>query len=98
VVCDLDHAVPVDAHGPTDVANLAPVCATGNHHKETDGWKCDQTADGTRTWTHHRTGLTTRTRPGTWRTGPDPPPVTARTPPPPHPAPRPTPTWRPVTG
>jgi hypothetical protein len=71
MVCDLDHAVPVDAHGPTDVANLAPVCATGNHRKDTDGWTATQTADGTRTWTHHRTGITTRTRPGTWRTGPD---------------------------
>jgi hypothetical protein len=71
VVCDLDHAVPVDADGPTDVANLAPVCATDNHRKETDGWTATQTADGTRTWHHHRTGITTRPRPGTWRTGPD---------------------------
>jgi hypothetical protein len=71
VVCDLDHAVPVDDDGPTDVANLAPVCATGNHRKETDGWTATQQADGTRTWTHHRTGISTTTRPGTWRTGPD---------------------------
>ncbi len=66
-VCDLDHARPTAAAGPTDVANLAPLCASANHRKERDGWTATQTADGTRTWRHARSGLTTRTLPATWR-------------------------------
>jgi hypothetical protein len=69
-VCDLDHAVPVPAGGPTDVGNLAPLCATANHRKEADGWSATQTPDGIRTWHHRRTGLTTRTIPATWRPPP----------------------------
>ncbi|WP_157041837.1 HNH endonuclease signature motif containing protein [Nitriliruptor alkaliphilus] len=66
-VCDLDHAVPATAGGPTDIANLAPVCRTANRRKERDGWRATGTADGTRTWHHPRTGLTVRTLPATWR-------------------------------
>lgn len=80
-VCDLDHARPWSTGGTTDVANLAPVCATGNHRKETDGWDVTQTPDGRRTWTHRRTGLTTRTAPTTWTPPthrPDPPRPVAR--------------------
>ncbi len=69
-VCDTDHARPWTHGGTTDIDNLAPVCATGNHHKETDGWHVTQTPDGHRTWTHPRTGLTTRTAPATWRPPP----------------------------
>jgi hypothetical protein len=74
-VCDLDHAQPVADRGPTDVGNLAPLCATSNHRKERDGWTVTQTRDGIRRWTHRRTGVTTRTLPTTWR----PPDRTART-------------------
>ncbi|WP_052667750.1 HNH endonuclease signature motif containing protein [Nitriliruptor alkaliphilus] len=66
-VCDLDHAVPATAGGPTDIANLAPLCRTANRRKEADGWTATGTADGTRTWHHPRTGLTVRTLPTTWR-------------------------------
>ncbi|WP_052667678.1 HNH endonuclease signature motif containing protein [Nitriliruptor alkaliphilus] len=66
-VCDLDHAVPATAGGPTDIANLAPLCGPANRRKEADGWTATGTADGTRTWHHPRTGLTVRTLPTTWR-------------------------------
>ncbi|WP_157041926.1 HNH endonuclease signature motif containing protein [Nitriliruptor alkaliphilus] len=66
-VCDLDHAAPATAGGPTDIANLAPLCGPANRRKEADGWTATGTADGTRTWHHPRTGLTVRTIPTTWR-------------------------------
>jgi hypothetical protein len=70
--CDLDHAVPVPARGPTDIANLAPLCGPTNRRKEPDGWTAQGRADGTRTWHHPRTGLTTHTIPTTWRPPDDP--------------------------
>lgn len=70
-ICDLDHAQPSSDDGPTDVDNLAPLCGPSNRRKERDGWTATQTAEGIRTWTHRRTGLTTRTIPATWRP-PDP--------------------------
>ena len=69
-VSDTDHAQPWDAGGPTDVANLAPLCGTHNHRKESDGWRVAQTADGQRTWVHPRTGLRIRTAPRSWRPPP----------------------------
>jgi hypothetical protein len=71
--CDLDHARPWadrDRPGRTDTDQLAPLCATANHDKETAGWTVTQQPDGTRTWTHRRTGLTTTTLPATWRSPP----------------------------
>jgi hypothetical protein len=71
--CDLDHARPWadrDRPGRTDTDQLAPLCATANHDKETAGWTVTQQPDGTRTWTHRRTGLTTTTLPATWRPPP----------------------------
>jgi hypothetical protein len=65
-VCDTDHAMPYSADGPTDIDNLAPLCATDNRAKEPDGWHCHQHPDGRRTWTHKPTGLTTTTIPATW--------------------------------
>ena len=67
-VCDLDHARPWwppdgGAGGHTDVANLAPVCAHHNRSKEREGWRAEQSTDGTRTWYHPRSGLTVRTLP-----------------------------------
>jgi hypothetical protein len=77
---EVDHARPWrparpdDLPGSTDVAELAPVCASHNQSKERDGWKVRQTKDGRRTWIHQRSGLTTRTVPSTWlpRAGPPP--------------------------
>jgi hypothetical protein len=69
-ICDTDHATPYSANGPTDIDNLAPLCATDNRAKEPDGWHCHQHPDGRRTWTHKPTGLTTTTIPSTW-TPPD---------------------------
>jgi hypothetical protein len=66
-VCDTDHARPYSRGGPTDIDNLAPLCATDNHTKEPHGWTCTQHPDGRRTWHHPRTGITTTTLPATWR-------------------------------
>ncbi len=74
--CDVDHARPwFPVHrdrpaGRTDVDQLAPVCRHHNHRKEADGWRVEQDADGTRRWHHPRSGLTTTTRPATWRAPP----------------------------
>jgi hypothetical protein len=71
-VCDLDHAVPWASRSAsasragTDVRNLAPLCAADNHRKESAGWTAGQDRDGCRTWHHVRSGLSTRTVPGTW--------------------------------
>ena len=70
---EIDHARPWrparpdDLPGDTNIAELAPLCAVHNQHKERDGWKVRQTTDGRRTWTHQRSGLTTRTVPSTWQ-------------------------------
>ena len=77
--CDLDHADPWHPTQPgtpggrTDIDQLAPLCRTHNRTKETVGWQVTQTADGSRTWHHPATGLTTTTRPATWQP-PRPPP------------------------
>lgn len=74
--CDSDHAMPWVAHhrddppGRTDVEQLAPLCPSHNRAKERDGWRVTQAPDGTRTWRHERTGLSTRTHPATWRPPP----------------------------
>ncbi|MBS3942235.1 MAG: DUF222 domain-containing protein, partial [Actinobacteria bacterium] len=67
--CQTDHARPWhptrpdDIGGRTDADNLAPLCRPANRTKESDGWTCTQTADGTRRWRHQRTGLTATTIP-----------------------------------
>jgi hypothetical protein len=72
-VCTMDHATPwfpvrpTDPPGRTDVDEIAPMCGLDNHTKERDGWRAEQQADGTRRWTHDRSGLTIRTLPATWR-------------------------------
>jgi hypothetical protein len=76
-VCDTDHAVPASDGGTTDVDNLAPLCVTINRGPDRRRWDVTQTPDGSRTWRHRRTGLTTRTLPATWR----PPPAERREPP-----------------
>lgn len=70
-VCDLDHAHPWTRDGRTDIDNLAPVCSSTNHRKETAGWRVHQAPDGVRVWTHPRTGISTRTLPARWRPPPD---------------------------
>jgi hypothetical protein len=75
--CDTDHANPWhparpgDPPGRTDADQLAPLCRAHNRTKESEGWRVTQDADGTRTWHHRATGLTTRTLPATWRPPPD---------------------------
>jgi hypothetical protein len=66
----LDHAVPWDAGGPTDVGNCGPLCGHDNLHKEREGWRVAGRADGTRHWHHPRSGLTVRTHPATRRPPP----------------------------
>jgi hypothetical protein len=69
---ELDHALPWEpivsggAGGPTDVAQLAPLCRSHNGTKESAGWRVTQTADGVRRWEHPATGLAATTRPATW--------------------------------
>jgi hypothetical protein len=71
--CDLDHAHPwhpVEERTPagrTDIDQLAPLCRTHNRTKEPTGWRVTQHPDGSRTWHHPATGLTTTTRPATWQ-------------------------------
>ncbi|MTV26185.1 hypothetical protein FTX61_12310 [Nitriliruptoraceae bacterium ZYF776] len=65
-VCDTDHAVPDRQGGRTDLDNLGPLCAAANRHRHR--WQVTQTLDGTRRWTHPATGLSSTTRPATWRT------------------------------
>jgi hypothetical protein len=69
-VCDVDHAVPVHEGGATDVDELAPLCATTNRGPDRRRWEVTQAPDGSRTWRHRSTGLTTRTLPATWRPPP----------------------------
>jgi hypothetical protein len=74
-LCQVDHArpwTPRTDRGPgrTDIDQLAPLCGTDNHDKEAAGWRVAQHPDGSRTWHHPRTGLTTRTMPATWRPPP----------------------------
>lgn len=70
---DLDHARPWEPPRPgapdgrTDIDQLGPLCRTHNRTKESAGWTVHQTADGSRRWYHAGTGLTTTTRPATWR-------------------------------
>lgn len=71
--CHIDHATPwqpvrpEDPPGRTDIDQLAPLCEHHNLTKEISGWQVSQSADGTRRWTHPRSGLTTVTGPATWR-------------------------------
>lgn len=68
--CQLDHAQRWQDGGHTDVANLAPLCATDNQARERDGWDAVGTADGTRRWRHRRSGVEVDHVPDTWRPPP----------------------------
>jgi hypothetical protein len=71
--CETDHARPWHATTPdqipgrTDIDELAPLCRHHNFNKEAEGWRATGSADGSRHWEHPRSGLTTITRPSTWR-------------------------------
>lgn len=73
---DIDHALPWfparpgDRLGRTDGDELGPLCRPDNRGKERDSWRAAQLADGSRRWTHERSGLATRTLPATWRPPP----------------------------
>jgi hypothetical protein len=68
----VDHAIPWDDGGHTDIGNCGPLCAHDNHHKERAGWKATGQADGTRHWHHPRSGLKITTHPTTKRPPPRP--------------------------
>jgi hypothetical protein len=63
----LDHAIPWEDGGATDVANCGPLCGHDNLHKERDGWRATGEPDGTRRWHHPRSGLTVTTHPASAR-------------------------------
>jgi hypothetical protein len=68
----VDHAVPWDEGGHTDIGNCGPLCGHDNHTKETAGWKATGQPDGTRHWHHPRSGLQITTHPSTKRPQPRP--------------------------
>ncbi|CAA9249857.1 MAG: hypothetical protein AVDCRST_MAG54-1931, partial [uncultured Actinomycetospora sp.] len=76
LAADLDHTVAVTAGGPTAGPNLGPVCRHDHRLKHETGWRLDQSAPGTFTWTSP-TGHTYRQHPQP--VAPDvPPPATFR--------------------
>lgn len=49
---EVHHIVPWEQGGPTDLANLAPLCAGGHDKLHREGWQLDLHGhDGTATWT-----------------------------------------------
>lgn len=89
LTCDLDHVRPWAAGGRTDVDNLQPLCGPVNRRLK-DAWDVEVSGDGSRRWTHQRSGLTLRTVPYARRLGvvagtdPPTPDREARDPLPPH--------------
>jgi hypothetical protein len=63
---DLDHVLPWDAGGPTDVTNLTALGRTAHNLKTTGQLDLTRHGDGTVTWTASRTGAVV-TRPRTRR-------------------------------
>lgn len=63
LTADADHARPWAEGGTTDLGNLAPLCAHHNRDARRRSWRVEQELDGTRTWSHARSGLQVTTRP-----------------------------------
>ena len=51
--CRIHHIIPWEQGGNTDLANLAPLCESGEHHHDVHqgGWRLTMTPDRTATWT-----------------------------------------------
>ncbi|HZB40098.1 MAG TPA: HNH endonuclease [Ilumatobacter sp.] len=51
--CRIHHIVPWERGGPTDLANLAPLCESRKHHHDVHegGWTLTMTPDRVATWT-----------------------------------------------
>lgn len=62
VTCDADHIVSWREGGGTDLSSIQPLCASANRTRRHE-WIVRRLDDGTRRWTHRRSGLTTRTVP-----------------------------------
>jgi hypothetical protein len=60
--CDADHTKPHDQGGLTCLCNLGPLCRYHHQLKQQPGWRLDQPALGTFTWTTP-TGRTYNTQP-----------------------------------
>ncbi|RFA09220.1 hypothetical protein B7R54_08265 [Subtercola boreus] len=48
---DLDHTIPWNNQGTTDLRNLSPLCSSHHKVKHHTEWNIQQTPDGTITWT-----------------------------------------------
>lgn len=70
IQCDVDHIRPWDAGGRTDLPNLQRLCASANRIRDKAGWDVQPQPDGSRLWTHHRSGVTVRNLPATLRLPP----------------------------
>ena len=49
--CDIDHTIPAETGGPTEVGNLAHLCRGDHTLKHHGGWTVKQTAPGVLEWT-----------------------------------------------
>ncbi|MGA8047826.1 MAG: DUF222 domain-containing protein [Dermatophilaceae bacterium] len=65
-VCDVDHAVPHDAGGPTSPQNLAGLCRHHHRAKQSRAWTYHlDPLTGVATWINTRTGTIRATHPAT---------------------------------
>ncbi len=69
LICDVDHVHDWDRGGATDLDNLQPLCVPANRRGRKAAWDIEAADDGTRVWTHRRSGLTVRDLPETRRLG-----------------------------
>lgn len=67
LICDLDHVRDWERGGRTDLDNLQPLCVPANRTGRKQAWRIQTCDDGSRVWTHRRSGLTVRTLPATRR-------------------------------
>ena len=74
--CRIHHVVPWLRLGPTDIANLLPLCESHHHQVHEGGWGLTLGADRVATWrrpdgAHHHTGPTVDRLPGRVAAPPD---------------------------